>query len=100
MTSNLNKSECPPFTASIDGCIVRGFLEDRKEMIKKLKTKGFTRSAIIERAKQLGLSEQFIKRCSQGKSDVALRTCLRCSERFLSEGKQNRLCTRCKNKKW
>jgi hypothetical protein len=93
------KRDAPTFTADIDGAIIRGFLDDRRALFRKLSRLGFSRGAVIDRARQLGLSEQFVKRCSVGDPDVALRTCLRCGERFLSVGFQNRLCNRCKSKK-
>ncbi len=99
MTSVKTKRESPLFTASIDKIIVKGFLADRRTAINELKTKGFTRNAILDRARELGLSDQFLKWCAVGKSDVALRNCLGCGERFLSVGFQNRLCPRCKNRK-
>ena len=95
-----NKTAPASFSASIDRCIIEGFLADRRGMIEKLKSKGFSKSEIDDRARELGLSEQFLKACSVGNSDVALRTCLGCGERFLSIGFQNRLCPRCKNRKW
>jgi hypothetical protein len=100
MQTKLKKNVAPSFTSTIDGVIVKGFLANQKAAIKKLKGMGFSRKAIINRAKELGLTDQFIKRCSVGNPDVALRTCLRCGERFLSLGFQNRLCPRCKNLNW
>jgi len=87
------------FTSSIDGTIIKGFLENRRAMFKKLTTMGFTRTAILDRAKELGLSDQFIKKCSVGNHKVAMRTCLGCNSRFLSMGVGNRLCPRCRNRR-
>jgi len=87
------------FNSSIDGTIIKGFLENRRAMFKKLATMGFTRSAVMDRAKELGLSEQFLKKCSVGNHDVAMRTCLGCNARFLSMGVGNRLCPRCRNRR-
>ncbi len=92
-------SSAPAFTNSIDGCIIKGFLDNRRAMFKKLTTMGFSRNAIIDRARELGLSDQFIKKCSVGNHDVAMRTCLGCNERFLSMGVGNRLCPRCRNRR-
>jgi len=100
MTRAACELESPVFNASIDDCIVEGFLTDRRATIRSLKARGFSRSAVIDRARQLGLSEQFIKACSIGEAAVALRICLRCNERFLSVGVQNRLCHRCKTRKY
>ena len=98
MSSNGNSS-APAFTNSIDSWIIKGFLDNRRAMFKKLTTMGFTRNAIMDRARELGLSDQFIKKCSVGNHDVAMRTCLGCSERFLSMGVGNRLCHRCRNRR-
>ena len=95
-----NTAEAPAFSAALDDSIIKGFLTDRRRMIKTLKSKGFTRDEILERARHLGLSDQFVKWCSIGNSDVALRNCLGCGERFLSVGFQNRLCPRCKNRRF
>ncbi len=99
MPSEPEKTDIPDFTASVDGLIVEGFLSKRTDAIEKLKDMGFTQSAITDRAKYLGLSEQFIKWCSVGNPRVALRNCLGCGERFLSVGFQNRLCPRCRNRR-
>lgn len=87
------------FTNSVDRTIIKGFLENRRAMFKKLATMGFTRSAVLDRAKELGLSDQFVKKCSVGNHKVAMRTCLGCNARFLSMGVGNRLCPRCRNRR-
>ncbi len=99
MNSNHNSNAAPLFTYSIDGCIIKGFLENRRALFKKLRTMGFSRNAIIDRARELGLSDQFLKNCSVGNHDVAMRICLGCNERFLSIGVGNRLCPRCRNRR-
>jgi len=98
MTQVSTKTEQPSFTASVDDRIVEWFVKDKDEIIKRLVNKGFERRDVIERARELGLSEQFLKKCSHGNPDVAMRICLGCSERFLSIGFQNRLCPRCRNR--
>jgi hypothetical protein len=60
--------------------------------------RGFDREAVVERARELGLTEQFIKWCALSEPDVALRACLGCANRFLSVGVQNRLCPRCRTR--
>ena len=99
MSRASRQAEQPVFSASIDDCIVAGFLTDRRATIRDLRARGFTRGQVLDRARQLGLSEQFIKACAIGNAAVALRPCLRCNERFLSVGVQNRLCHRCKTRK-
>lgn len=98
MADHPREFESPAFTAAIDGCIVRGYLDDRRAMIRELKDKGFSREAILDRARHLGLSTQFLRRCSIGEPKLDLRHCLGCGEGFLSVGIQNRLCPRCRHK--
>ena len=97
--SSSNSTTALAFTNSIDGAIIKGFLENRRAMFKKLSTMGFSRSAVLHRAKELGLSDQFLKKCTVGNHDVAMRTCLGCNARFLSMGVGNRLCPRCRNRR-
>ncbi|HOX44372.1 MAG TPA: hypothetical protein PK668_12285 [Myxococcota bacterium] len=88
----------PPFTLDIDGCIVRGYLSNRRAMLRELAGQGYSRSAVLHRARELGLSAQFVKWCAIGKPDVALRACLGCGTPFVSVGVHNRLCPRCRHK--
>lgn len=96
MKTEKSKSESPRFSSTVDGNIVDGFLGDTTGMVDRLESLGFSRESIFHRARQLGLTDQFIKRCAIGNPDVALRSCLGCGERFLSVGIQNRLCNRCR----
>jgi len=100
MPEALTTAIIPPFTAVIDRCIIKGFLGNRKEMYRQLRSQGYTRGAVLDRAQQLGLSDQFVKSCTVGNPDVALRTCLGCGNRFLSVGFQNRLCAHGKSRNW
>jgi hypothetical protein len=100
MTEEGNKMETPRFSLGLDGLIIDGFFKNQIMMFRKLKAMGFSKNEIIDRVKQLGLSEQFVKRCAVGHPDVAQRKCLRCSDVFLSVGFQNRLCSRCKGRQW
>jgi hypothetical protein len=88
----------PPFTLDIDDCIVRGYLSNRRAMLRELAGQGYSRSAVLHRARELGLSAQFVKWCAIGKPDVALRACLGCGVSFVSVGSHNRLCPRCRHK--
>ena len=92
------KAVSPRFTLAIDDLIINGFFSNQAAMFRKMRALGFSRSEIIDRTKQLGLSVQFLKRHFVTDSDVFLRECLGCSERFLSEGFWNRLCNRCRKK--
>lgn len=67
-------------------------------MFRKVQAMGFTREEIIDRTRQLGLTVQFVKQYGVKSSEISLRLCLKCAERFLSAGYQNRLCNRCRNR--
>ena len=98
MTDKQDTTESPRFSLAIDELIIAGFISNQEKMLGRLQALGFSRDEIIDRTRQLGLSVQFLKQCSINHSDVTLRECLRCSERFLSAGFQNRLCNRCRGK--
>jgi hypothetical protein len=94
------KGEAVSFTPEVDKWIIEGFLGDRASMLKELSEAGFDRRAIFERAKELGLTDEFIKQCHLTGVDVALRKCLRCDEIFASMGPHNRICRRCQGKQY
>jgi hypothetical protein len=98
MQDEQNKRESPRFTLAIDSLIIHGFLSDREAMFRRLRTLGFSRDEIVDRTRQLGLSAQFLKQYNIKRCEIALRICLKCDERFLSAGFQNRLCNRCRHK--
>ena len=98
MTDTSSNPNVLSFTASVDDSIVDWLLNDRRESLDRLVRMGFRRSALLQRGRDLGLSEQFLKRCSVGNPSVALRNCLGCGERFLSIGMQNRMCPRCRHR--
>jgi hypothetical protein len=100
MTVEQHATEAPRFTLALDDLILDGFFKNQNVMFRKLTSMGFSRTEVIDRAKQLlGLSNQFLKRCTIGHPAVALRKCLNCAETFLSLGFHNRLCNRCKGRK-
>ena len=101
MSDNQQKREAVSFTPEIDKRIIKGFLGDREAMINELSRSGFHRRAILERARNLGLSDHFIKnfhRSGTDVGDVAVRRCLGCNEPFASMGPHNRMCRRCQVK--
>jgi hypothetical protein len=98
MKSIQEKTTTPKFTKSIDNLIVSWFSLNPGEMYEELKKLGFSEDEIVQRSKQLGLSSQSIKQCHLSVSSMTLRECLNCSERFLSAGFHNRLCTTCRKK--
>ena len=98
MADDQSKSKAVSFTPEIDKRIIEGFLGDQEAMMKELSRSGFSRSAILEREKKLGLTVQFIKNCQligTDVGDVAVRRCLGCNEPFASLGAHNRMCQRC-----
>ena len=56
---------------------------------------GVDEKAIRARARELGMSKEFIKNCRLSGSLPAMRACIRCDATFLSSGIHNRLCRRC-----
>lgn len=98
MSEKSNEAAGPRFSIAIDDMIIDGFFDDLAAMLRKMRNLGFSRDEIMDRTRILGLSRQFVKQCTLMKSDVALRECLGCSERFLSAGVGNRMCKRCKGR--
>ena len=101
MADNKSKGGTVSFTPAIDKRIIEGFLGDREAMINELSRSGFNRPRIPERARNLGLSDHFIKnfhRSGTDVADVAVRRCLKCNEPFASMGPHNRMCRRCQVK--
>lgn len=92
------KKSTAPFTPEIDRQIIEGFLEDQEATLHNLAKAGFTRQVVLDRAGQLGLSSDFIKKLRSSGVEVLVRRCLNCDEEFLSEGRQNRLCNRCRKR--
>lgn len=56
---------------------------------------GVGEAAVRARARDLGLSKEFIKNCRLSDSRPGMRVCIRCDARFLSTGVHNRLCRHC-----
>ena len=101
MSDRQKKKGTDSITPAIDKRIIEGFLVDREAMMKELSMAGFDRPRILERARNLGLSDHFIKnfhRSGTDVGDVAVRRCLGCNEPFASMGPHNRMCRRCQVK--
>lgn len=94
----------------VDRRIIEGMLRDRDTFIEEMEHEGFTQSAVLRRAAELGLSEALIRQVKGVAADLAgerpgrrpapsslgARTCLSCDRVFLSSGPGNRLCMRCR----
>ncbi len=85
------------FTPKIDKQIIEGLLENREYLFAELERDNFNKSVILQRASELGMSEDMGQKYQKGKIDAAARLCLRCNRYFASIGKNNRLCRRCCN---
>lgn len=75
-------------------CLVAG----GEQQLSALSKDGGGEIAIRSRAKALGLTNDFIKKCRLNDGQPALRSCMKCDAVFLSWGVQNRLCRRCNPK--
>lgn len=51
---------------------------------------------VLERGRELGVTDRFIKECRLSGSRPAVRCCVNCDADFLSSGYHNRLCQRCR----
>jgi hypothetical protein len=78
-----------------DQQIIDSFIADDGVTLGALAPEGVTEALIRERARTLGLTKEFVKKCRRGGSRPAMRVCMKCDQRFLSSGIHNRLCQRC-----
>lgn len=56
---------------------------------------GVDESVVRARARELGVSKEFIKHCRLTDSRPGMRVCVRCDAKFLSTGVHNRMCRQC-----
>jgi len=68
---------------------------DEQGLKKFSKRVGTELKAVRAKARKLGLTPRFIKRVRLAGTRPKLRNCLRCSDRFLSRGRHNRMCRSC-----
>lgn len=80
---------------SMDQRIIDCLIADDPEELNALAKNGGGEAALRARAKALGLTNEFIKKCRLSGSQPGLRGCMNCDVTFLSWGLQNRLCRRC-----
>lgn len=94
----------------LDRRIIEGMLGDRELFLEAMGQEGFTATAVLRRAAELGLSEAMVRQVKGVAADLAgerpgrraapaalgARTCLACDRIFLSSGPGNRLCMRCR----
>lgn len=87
----------PAWTSSaLDQQIIDAFVADDGIGSGSLAPDSVSESLIRDRARVLGLTKEFTKKCRRSGSRAAMRTCMKCDLRFLSAGIHNRLCQRCR----
>jgi len=84
--------------SELDQRIIDCLLEGDPEQLDALWRDGGGEAAVRRRASELGLTAGFIRTNRLSRGTVALRTCVCCDVRFLSQGAHNRLCRRCSPK--
>lgn len=84
-----------PIHSEFDQEIIAALLDPESELLHALYGRGITQKAVSERAGELGLTREIIKRCRLAGTTPAMRSCVKCDATFLSAGKHNRLCGRC-----
>ena len=80
-----------------DQAIIDSYIEEDAERLRDL-SEEHGATVIRSRAKTLGLTKAFVKKCRLSGTQAALRVCMCCDARFLSWGSQNRLCRRCSSR--
>ena len=97
--------------AQRDCRIIEGMLEDRARLMEDMASEGFSETNVLRRAAELGLSEAVLRQVKGVAADLAgerpgrrkppsalgARSCLSCDRIFLSTGRGNRLCMRCRS---
>ncbi len=95
MAAQPSNTPSTPNTPELDREIVAALIHKEQALLDDLHRRGLTEAALNERAGQLGLTSELIKRCRLAGTQPSLRTCVKCDARFLSAGPHNRLCRRC-----
>ncbi len=68
---------------------------DQEALRRFSKRTGTELKAVRAKARKLGLTPRVVKGCRLAGTQPKLRNCLRCSDRFLSVGRHNRMCRSC-----
>jgi len=68
---------------------------DQEALRRFSKRNGTEVKAVRAKARKLGLTPRIVKGCRLAGTRPKLRNCLRCSDRFLSRGRHNRMCRSC-----
>lgn len=84
------------FTPELDEQILRGLVEDEAALLREMVEHGHPAPSVRARAAHLGLTDQIVLRCRLAGTWPSMRECLACERRFLSTGRQHRLCKRCR----
>ncbi|MEZ4449162.1 MAG: hypothetical protein R3B09_06755 [Nannocystaceae bacterium] len=80
--------------AEVDRRIIDAFIEDDDPRLDAL-VPGLDAEGIRRRAGEIGLTRELVRDARLSGVRLAMRACIRCDDRFLSVGPQNRLCRRC-----
>lgn len=81
--------------AEWDRSVIAHVVADDALALGKLEAAGFEHADIAARASALGLTSDFVKKSKLSGATAAMRTCVKCDQKFLSSGAHNRLCSRC-----
>lgn len=70
-------------------------VSDDVQVFRELLGRGIDESSVRAHARELGVTDGFIKECRLSGSRPAMRCCIKCDVKFLSSGIHNRVCRRC-----
>jgi len=80
----------------LDEQIIECMVAEDPARLRELSRTGIAEASIRARARALGITGEFIKRCRLSGSRAAMRVCINCDVKFLSSGIHNRICNRCR----
>ena len=82
-------------TQGLDQQTIDRFIAEGDGLMRSLPADNSTEALLRARARALGMTSEFIKKCRLSGSRPAMRVCIRCGVHFLSSGIDNRCCRRC-----
>lgn len=80
--------------SEVDRRIIAAFVEEDGGPLGVL-IPGLCEADVRRRAAAIGLTRELVRDARLSGVRLAMRTCIRCDDKFLSVGPQNRLCRRC-----
>jgi hypothetical protein len=84
-----------PRVDRLDQRIIEMLVAEDGTLIEELSRGGLNEESVRAQARELGMTNEFIKQCRLSGSRPAMRRCIACDASFLSSGIDNRLCRRC-----